>query len=377
MSSWFQSSGLNSAFDSLSETMQNVTESVQDAIPTEHKEFLAKLTLNTEEMISERQNFRDEATRKDEAKDRLNKILPWETLDVEREILVDECREAILELSVREDTFFGPFEMPLLNVQLEKTEEIEEEGIEEEDGEENPDGDEIDLVNDDDDDDDNPVGEEDRTIEKEESNPRTHHMEPSEESREKLAKLEPLPPLLEDFDLDAHVGLIQRVLKEDPQLVQMQATLSGGGARERVFWRNYFFHCAFTRYEAGLSIDEIWSYQEESNTVNQPENTSTEYVDDANVSSTTVAGSNEEEAVIFDGNGDHDISFQNVEEVTAAVDTAGEVNGDGVGTDASLAALSEGSTGNGFELIDDVDDEGTADPQLDELEAEILRELED
>ena len=25
------------------------------------------------------------------------------------------------------------------------------------------------------------------------------------------------------------------------------------------FWRNYFFHCAFTRYEAGLSIDEIWS----------------------------------------------------------------------------------------------------------------------
>ena len=140
---------------------------------------------------------------------------------------MDECREAILELSVREDTFFGPFEMPLLNVQLEKTEEIEEEGIEEEDGEENPDGDEIDLVNDDDDDDDNPVGEEDRTIEKEESNPRTHHMEPSEESREKLAKLEPLPPLLEDFDLDAHVGLIQRVLKEDPQLVQMQATLSG------------------------------------------------------------------------------------------------------------------------------------------------------
>ena len=86
MSSWFQSSGLNAAFDSLSETVQNVSESVQDAIPTEHKEFLAKLTLNTDEMISERQNFRDEATRKDQAKDSLNKILPWETLDVEREV---------------------------------------------------------------------------------------------------------------------------------------------------------------------------------------------------------------------------------------------------------------------------------------------------
>ena len=32
-----------------------------------------------------------------------------------------------------------------------------------------------------------------------------------------------------------------------------------GGAREAVFWRNYFFHCAYARYEAGLSIDEIWS----------------------------------------------------------------------------------------------------------------------
>ena len=86
MSSWFQSSALSSAFDSLSETVQSVTESVQDAIPTEHKALLAKLTLNTEEMISERQNFRDEESRKSAAKDRLNKILPWETLDAEREV---------------------------------------------------------------------------------------------------------------------------------------------------------------------------------------------------------------------------------------------------------------------------------------------------
>jgi len=375
MSSWFQSSGLNAAFDSLSETVQNVSESVQDAIPTEHKEFLAKLTLNTDEMISERQNFRDEATRKDQAKDSLNKILPWETLDVEREILVEECKDAILELSAREDTFFGPYEMPLLNVQLEETEEIEEEEIEEQEEVENSKDDEKDPLNDDDDDAKvNPVGEEDGTIE-EESNPRAYHMEPSEESREKLAKLEPLPPLLEDFDLDAHVGLIQRVLKEDPELVKMQAALSGGGARERTFWRNYFFHCAFTRYEAGLSIDEIWSYEEESNTANQPENTSTEYVGDADVSSTTVAGSNEEEAVVFDLSGDHDIGFQNVDEVTTAADTAGDVNGDGAGAaDTSLTALSEN---NGFELVDDDVDEGTGDPQLDELEAEILRELED
>ena len=34
--------------------------------------------------------------------------------------------------------------------------------------------------------------------------------------------------------------------------------MAGGGTRETAFWRNYFFHCAYTRYEAGLSIDEIW-----------------------------------------------------------------------------------------------------------------------
>ena len=77
--SWFQSTGLNSAFDTLTETVQKAKETVQDAIPTEHKELLAKLTLNTDEMISERQNFRDEATRKEEAKNRLDKLLPWET----------------------------------------------------------------------------------------------------------------------------------------------------------------------------------------------------------------------------------------------------------------------------------------------------------
>ena len=39
----------------------------------------------------------------------------------------------------------------------------------------------------------------------------------------------------------------------------MHTRLSSGGERELIFWKNYFFHCAYTRYEAGLSIDEIWS----------------------------------------------------------------------------------------------------------------------
>jgi hypothetical protein len=84
--SWFPSTALNSAFDSFTDTVQTATKIVQDAIPEEQKEFLAKLTLNTDEMISERQNFRDEATRKEQAKSRLDKLLPWETLDLEREV---------------------------------------------------------------------------------------------------------------------------------------------------------------------------------------------------------------------------------------------------------------------------------------------------
>jgi len=251
--SWFQSTGLNSALDSLTETVQKATESVHDAIPTKHKEFLAKLTLNTEDMISERQNFRDEAARKELAKTRLDKLLPWETLDLEREILVEECKEAILELSSREDSFFGPYEMPLLNVKLE-VEDIEEEGSEDQLEVERTEGDEENVLVDDAKAN-NTVDEEGQLIDiDEERKSHHHHMMPSEESREKLAKLEPLPPLLEDFDLDAHVGLIQKILKADPGLVNMQANLSGGGDREQVFWRNYFFHCAFTRYEVRVIL---------------------------------------------------------------------------------------------------------------------------
>lgn len=142
---------------------------------------------------------------------------------------MEECKDAILLLSSRRDTFFGPYEMPLLNVQLEveDTEEEENENQSEAERTEDDDGEENALT--DDAEANNTVGEEIEEEEEEdkESKPQRFHMEPSEESREKLAKLEPLPPLLEDFDLDAHVGLIQKLLKEDPELVNMQATLSG------------------------------------------------------------------------------------------------------------------------------------------------------
>lgn len=130
---------------------------------------------------------------------------------------MEETKEAILELSGREETFFGPYEMPLLNVQLEASEEEEEVSFEPEQKVDNDDG----------------VGQDDNALEEKYSNdevgskPRVRHMPPSEESLEMLAKLKPLPPLLEEFDLDTHVGLIQRTMKEDPKLVAMQANFSG------------------------------------------------------------------------------------------------------------------------------------------------------
>lgn len=371
MASWFtQSTGidLTSALDTLSETVQGVTETVQDAIPKEHKEMLAKLTLNTDEMISERENFRKEASRKADAKDRLNKILPWETLDPEREILVEECKDAILELSNREEIFFGPYEMPLLNVQLEVSP-SQDEDEETQTGE--PEGGSVEESPEEGPDDNAEIA----------SRIKARHMPPTEESLEMLAKLQPLPPLLEAFDLEEHVGLIQNVMDEDPKLVAMQAFFSGGGARERTFWRNYFFHCAFTRYKAGLSLDEIWSYPEENTSATavqpQPEGASAE----------TPPGATGSDALALEGDAAvGDTTTASTEAITTpSDDDVPSAEGSAIDLDdvegprtiehTSQAELSELSPKNGFELIDE-DILGSGDPELDELEAEIARELE-
>ena len=175
-------------------------EKVQKNIPID-REMLAKLTLNTDQMIAERQQFGQEAKRRAEVKDMLAGMFPWETRDAERDILVEECKEAILALSASEETFFGPYEMPLLKVKIE-----DEEVKPNQEGEETDEKDEKEETD-------------DKKVIKD--------RKPSPESLEKLAKLEPLPPLLSDFDLDIHVGLIQKLLKLDPKLVKMQGTLSG------------------------------------------------------------------------------------------------------------------------------------------------------
>jgi hypothetical protein len=175
---------------------------IEEAIPL-NKEMLAKLTLNTDEMKAERLHFGEEATRKSQVKDMLAGMFPWETRDSERDILVEECKEAIMALSSKDETFFGPYEMPLLNVITDYKEKSEEE-------------------------------EEELEEEEAETSTTIKDLKPTQESLEKLTKLEPLPPLLHDFDLDAHVGLIQKLLTEDPVLVEKQSTLSGKISLHRI-----------------------------------------------------------------------------------------------------------------------------------------------
>jgi len=211
-------------FKSLSEQASSAAAKVSSVLTDDA--LLEKLTLTTPELTAERQALDASERRKEHVRNILAGMLPWETRDPERDILVEECRDAILQLSQNKDTFFGPYPMPKLDAKTEES----------------------------DDEDDKEKGDDDKAEPDKIHDPH----KPSKETQEKLAKLEPLPPLLEKFDFNSHVGLIEKILAQDPQLVKMQSSLSGGGARERVFWRNYFFHCAFTRYEAGLSIDEIW-----------------------------------------------------------------------------------------------------------------------
>lgn len=185
----------------------SIADQVTKALPSQEQtnEFLTALTLSTDEMKSERERMEKDERRREELKDALTSTLPWETNVEERGIFVEECREAILSLSSKDSTFRDDTAALRLCRAIQakqgKVEELENlptntEGI--------------------------------------------------------------LPPLLEHFDLNAHVGLIHRLMKEDPNLVLMHAQLSDSVVEEETFWKNYFYSCALTRLEIGLDINEIW-----------------------------------------------------------------------------------------------------------------------
>jgi len=219
--SWFNLDSLNTtlteSLTQVSTSLNQVKSQVQSTLQIDD-DLVEALTLRTASLTAERDAIDAEESRKETVKNYLAEMLPWETRDEEREILVEECKEVMLKLSCAEDTFEGPFASPPTN-------EVNEEG-------------------------------EDMEGKLTEVRSSTTTTPPH---LDKLAKLEPLPPLLEEFDLDTHVGLIQRLLGVDENLSRVHSQLSNAGEKEKIFWKNYFFHCAYVRYENGLSVDEIWA----------------------------------------------------------------------------------------------------------------------
>ena len=321
---------------------------------------------NKDELVSERERIDEEERRKELVRYSLAEILPWETRDSEMEILVDECKEVILGLSSKDETFVGPF---ILAGGLPAVSGGEDEG----NGDNNDDDQEEDIT-------------EDQKAAKD--------LAAAQSSAEKLEKLQPLPTLLADFDLDTHVGLIQRLLKEDPNLVDMHTRLSSGGQRELIFWKNYFFHCAYTRYEAGLSIDEIWSnkprptsqavaaVEEESEDLNDVDADPEEVIFDSDEALEPMSAVMKGESAIL---GKDSSSSTNDAQSTSIVTSTSGVDSPPSSpqretTQADIASpsdsVAESGGGNDYEFVPSAGG-GDDDGEMDELEAEIAAALDD
>ena len=143
--------------------LKNIKAQIQEVVPVENvNDIFNTLTFQTPELAAEQALINDEEGRKEAVKDALASLLPWDTRNEEHEILVAECHEEILALSVKKDTFDKPFGKDELEAEAKA-----------------------------------------------------------------LQDLEDFPKLLRSFDLDAHVGLVQRLFEEDPNLVEMHSQFSG------------------------------------------------------------------------------------------------------------------------------------------------------
>lgn len=200
MSSWFNNFNASNALGKLNEFSSKVKEvsaevssKVQKALPLDD-ELVKKLTLRSDDLQAEHDLIDAQETRKEAVRDYLSTLLPWETKDEEREILVEECREAMMNMTKEGQTFTGPFDLPVSAVRMF----AEDSGIE----------------------------------------------EATEESKaaasKNVEKMGSLPQLLDEFDLDAHVGLIERLFKVDKELVRSHSLLESAGKTEKIFWKNYF-----------------------------------------------------------------------------------------------------------------------------------------
>lgn len=200
MSSWFSNFTASDALGKLSEISSKVQEvsadvssKVQKALPLDD-ELIKKLTLRTDDLKAEHSLIDAQETRKEAVRDYLSNLLPWETKDEAREILVEECKEAMNKMAEEGQTFTSPFDLSESEGRMFAEDSGKEEASE----------------------------------------------ESKDEAAKKLEKMGSLPQLLDEFDLDAHVGLIERLFKVDKELVRSHSQLESAGKSEKIFWKNYF-----------------------------------------------------------------------------------------------------------------------------------------
>ena len=104
MTSWF-----GAAAGSGASLFQNLKDAVP--IPENIAKTIKELSLNSDEMVAEREQLKREEEEKVAKKkwSLENFMLPWETKDEERCILCEECKEMIMKLSMKQDVFLGPY----------------------------------------------------------------------------------------------------------------------------------------------------------------------------------------------------------------------------------------------------------------------------
>ncbi len=164
---------------------------------------------------------------------------------------------------------------------------------------------------------------------------------------------------------------------------------TGAGEKETLFWKNYFFHCAYTRYQQGLSVEEIWSSKPKAIiTGNNEVNTSSTNIHQANEPTLNdIIADEDDETVELDLDEevdnvleeDNDDANQSQHSIPNATSAASEVDvQNGEMPDPKEKQSTRSDSVSEFEIVneaianidnsDDLDD-------LDDLEAEIAREL--
>ncbi len=352
--------------------LNEISTKVQSSLPLDD-DLVNKLTLRSADLKAEHDLIDSQETRKEMVRDCLSALLPWETRDETRDILVEDCEAAIREMAKHEHTFTGPFELPegLSMFPSKSHEDPDPEDNDDTDGNKNAD----EIAN--------------ETPDKE-----VDEMEQKKIAKERLEKMGTLPSLLDEFDLDAHVGLIDRLMHIDEELVEMHAQLTNAGKTEKIFWKNYFFNCAFHRYDKGLSVEEIWVVDSNREATSLDEKSSLSQTISASLAA-AVQSVNSMRSQDVEAHDDADtddsieLTFEQEAEATKT-DTSVSSSAQEVATmldkkslhsnnnvsDEDLTGSAVVSDTSAYEIVETaIIDTDALDEELDELEAEIAREL--